>query len=161
MNNNSPAPIRSSRRRAVRPWPLRVIVALLLLQGAGLIGLSLVTSTWFTWSQLARDRFSVPGTADAFFVSGIFGPLGLVALVAALGLLIRLRVAWLLAMLVQAATLLACVQLYLAQRPNFIYPLMLCSVITVLYLNSLEVRVAFQATPPPRSEGSIEVIDES
>ncbi len=148
-------------RGLVRPWPLRVIIVLLIVEGVALLGLSLGSSGWFSGAQLISNQGVFPRATDLLYLSGVFGPIGLAALMAALGLLIRLRFAWLLAMLVQASILLTCLQLYAQQRPQYIYPLMLCSIITVLYLNSLEVRVAFQAAPFSRAERSLEALDES
>ena len=68
---------------------------------------------------------------------------------AAFGLLLMFRMGWLLAMIVQSLTLLACLLLYaeweeiLSAEPLFIYPVMLYCIVMVLYLNSSDVRAAF------------------
>jgi hypothetical protein len=56
-------------------------------------------------------------------------------------------------MIVQAVTLLACLLLYtewesiLYREPVFIYPVMLYCIVMALYLNSSDVRAAFQVKP--------------
>lgn len=145
-------------RRTVRPWSVRVIVLLLLLEGIGLCGLGLFRGPWLNWIRLlGADGSPQPGMT-ALIIIGIFTLAGLGALVAALGMLLRVRVSWLIAMLVQTVILLACLQLYFTVKPDFIYPVMVCSIATVLYLNSAEVRMAFHADSlAPR----VETLDES
>ncbi len=131
--------------RVVRPWPVRVSVLLLVLEGAGLCVLGLANSAWLSWARFGPVAGLQPQATVALFITGIFTPVGLVALLAALGMLWRVRVSWLLAMLVQASSLLTSLQLYFTAKPGFIFPIMVCSIVTVLYLNSYEVRVVFQA----------------
>lgn len=144
--------------RVVRPWPVRVSVLLLVLEGAGLCVLSLANSAWLNWASLVPGAALRSQATDPLFITGIFTPVGLVALLAALGMLWRVRVSWLLAMLVQASSLLTSLQLYFTAKPGFIFPIMVCSIVTVLYLNSYEVRVVFQAEP---LAATVEGLDEA
>ena len=124
----------------------------------GLCGLGLLSRPWLNRNQLlGTDGAPQPGMAPVVII-GIFTVAGVVALFAALGMFLRVRVSWLIAMLVQAVILLACLELYFTVKPGFIYPIMVCSIATVLYLNSSEVRMAFHAAPPVPP---VEDLDES
>ncbi len=133
-----------------RSWSLRVIVLLLIVQAIGFVSISLSKSTQINWQYVLRSD-SLPAQAlDAVVISGMFIPLAILALLAAFGVLWVFRIGWLLAMIVQAVILLVCLTLYFQQKPSFVYPIMLSCIILVLYLNSLDVRLAFQVRPPSR-----------
>ncbi len=155
---NASSALAVNKRLAVRPWPVRVSVLLLALEGAGLCVIGMAGSAWLNRAHFGPIDQWLPQAGDALVITGIFTPVGLGALLAASGMLWRVRVSWLLAMLVQAISLLVCLQLYFTARPGFIYPVMVCSIVTVLYLNSYEVRVAFQAEPP---SAPVEALDEA
>jgi len=71
-------------------------------------------------------------------------PLSLPALVAGIGLL-RLRPsAWTLAVLTEGLSLTMALVIYSRDKPIYIYPLMIYTIVTVLYLNYNDVQVAFR-----------------
>ena len=139
-----------------RSWPVRVNSLLLVLQAAGLGGIGAYNVWWVDWQQVQYDLLtsleetgSIEAAEQAIVVALVLGLPAILAVLAALGFFLLLRVGWLLAMFVQALTLLACLLLYveweevLYQEPLFIYPVMLYSSVMVLYLNSSDVRAAF------------------
>ncbi len=131
----------------LRSWPIRVLGLLLLVQTAALVGVSLVSSARINWRQIVGSGTLPQQALDVFVLGGMFIPCAVLALVAAVGLLAGLRIGWLLAMLAQAILLGGCLWLYVSEGPAFIYPLMLSSIVIVLYLNSRDVRVAFHLQP--------------
>jgi hypothetical protein len=148
-----------------RSWPVRANALLLILQAAGLGGIGAYAIWQVDWQQLvqqAETEASVsPELAEAaeqaIVLVLIFGPSVVLAILAAVGFLFLFRIGWLLAMIVQALTLLACLLLYtewegmLYREPVFIYPVMLYCVVMALYLNSSDVRAAFHIRPRART----------
>jgi hypothetical protein len=149
-----------------RSWPVRANALLLILQAAGLGGIAAYTIWQVDWQQLvqqAETGASVsPGLQDAAEQAVVFvlvlGPPAVLAILAAIGFLFLFRIGWLLAMMVQALTLLACLLLYtewntisFSEPPDFIYLVMLYCIVMALYLNSSDVRAAFQVKPRARS----------
>lgn len=140
-------------------WPVRANGLLLVLQAAGLGGIGAYEVYRVDWQQVEADLSLLPETLDlpetvvlpetvegaehAVVTVLVFAPPTVLALLAALGFLFLLRAGWLLAMIVQGLSLLACLLLYSAWTPIFIYPVMLYCIVMALYLNSSDVRAAF------------------
>lgn len=123
-----------------RPWPVKALTLLLVVQGLGLLllGLFSIDHTAGLWAIL---------TDQSFYAA--LPPLGVLALVAAAGFL-RLRPgAWTMAMLAQSLTLLVALIFYFRYRPQglLIYGMMVYALIMVLYLNYAEVPAIFRAQP--------------
>lgn len=147
----------SKLSRTTRSWPVRANGLLLLLQAAVLGGVVFYSVYRVDW-QRAQQQLETGATLSqglteaveqAVLIVLILGLPAVLALLAAFGLLFMFRLGWLLAMLVQSLTLLACLLLYsewediLHREPLFIYPVMLYCIVMVLYLNSSAVRAAF------------------
>ena len=139
---------------ATRTWPVRINGLLLVLQAAGLAGIGAYEVWRVDWRRLAEDTTGTAGLPEleqaaehAIITAFIFGPPAILALLAASGFLFMLRAGWLLAMIVQGLSLLACLLLYSAWTPVFVFPVMLYCTLMVLYLNSSTVRTAFQVKP--------------
>jgi len=145
------------------PWPIRVIALLLILQAVGLVGLNAYNINTQLGDQakfkIDFDDINTPDQYDNLpadqraivdaLLTGIFlVPMAIVAVIASIGFLFLQRFGWLLAMLTQVIILIACLVLYLGIRPTIIYPIMLYSVLMVLYLNIHEVRIAFHQPRP-------------
>jgi hypothetical protein len=135
---------------------------LLLLQAIGLGGYSGYSITRLDWSFLTQEAEIIqdamtPGYIEAISLGAMFIPLALLALVAAVGFVFLFRIGWLLGSIAQGLILLACLNLYFQYKPVFVYPIMVYSIIMVLYLNSFEVRIAFQ---PHRASGDVEAANE-
>jgi hypothetical protein len=142
-------------------WPVRANSLLLVLQAAGLGGIGAYSIYQIDWQQVQQqaetDGTLSPELAEAIEHAAVLvltlGPPAVLALLAALGFLFLFRIGWLLAMTVQVFTLLACLLLYSDWEPVsgwvpvFIYPVMLYCIVMVLYLNSSDVRAAFQVRP--------------
>ena len=140
-------------------WPVRANGLLLVLQAAGLGGIGAYEVYRVDWQQVEANLSLLPETLDlpetvvlpetvegaehAVVTVLVFAPPMVLALLAALGFLFMLRAGWLLAMIVQGLSLLACLLLYSAWTPIFIYPVMLYCIVMALYLNSSDVRAAF------------------
>lgn len=128
---------------------VRAIAALLAAQTLLLVGVSVWLLSDVTWVGSGLDRFRnlAPGAVSAVGSAGLFLPIGILALVAAVTLLLRLRAGWFLAMIAQVLALSAALLLYFTSRPVYAYPVMLLGVILVLYLNSFSIRAAFHTLP--------------
>jgi hypothetical protein len=148
-------------------WPVRANGLLLVLQAAGLGGIGAYNVYRVDWQEVQRQvEFEVTlspklteASEQAIVVALILGLPAILAFLAAMGFFLLFRIGWLLGMIVQALTLLACLLLYsewetiLYREPVFIYPVMLYCIVMTLYLNSSDVRVAFhvgQRTGLPR-----------
>lgn len=133
-----PAPPPRPPRREGRPWPVKALTLLLVVQGVGLLvlGVLSVDRTASLWEILMDDSFYAT-----------LPPLGVLALVTATGFL-RLRPwAWVMAMLVQGLSLFVALVFYFRYRPQdlVIYGMMVYAIIMVLYLNYAEVPAVFGA----------------
>ncbi len=140
-----------------RSWPVRANGLLLVLQAVGLGGIGAYNVYRVDWQEVQQQvEFEATLSPEltetleqAIVIALILGPLAILAVLAALGFFLLFRMGWLLAMIVQALTLLACLLLYgeweavLYQEPVFIYPVMLYCIVMTLYLNSSDVRAAF------------------
>ena len=133
-------------------WPLRMIAFLLLLQAAALGTITIFDSPWITGFSASGNARLPAQPINAVFIRGTFTALALLAALAALGVLRVLHIAWILALVVQAVLLLLCLFLYVQHRPVGVYPMMLLSIMLVLYLNSRDARVAFRIRSSPPAE---------
>ena len=143
--------------KTTRSWPVRANALLLVVQAAGLVGIGAYNVYRVDWQQVQQqledDAMLSEGLTEAVeqavVIALMLGVPAVLALLAAFGFLFLFRVGWLLAMIVQSLTLLACLLLYteweeiLYQEPLFAYPVMLYCIVMVLYLNSSDVRAAF------------------
>ncbi|MCA1730359.1 MAG: hypothetical protein LC751_13385 [Actinobacteria bacterium] len=155
--DHAPAVGLMAKLARTRSWPVRANALLLVLQAAGLGGINAYYISQIDWQQVEQqietDGSLSPEITEAVehaaVIAFTLGPPAVLAVLAALGFVFLFRVGWLLAMIVQAITLLSCLLLYsdwepvLGWDPVFIYPVMLYCIVMVLYLNSSEVRAAF------------------
>jgi hypothetical protein len=144
-----------------RSLPVRANGLLLILQAVGLAGIGAYDVYQVDWQEVQQQiEFEATlspelteAAEQAIVVALILGLPAILAVLAALGFFLLFRLGWLLAMIVQALTLLACLLLYgeweavLYQEPVFIYPVMLYCIVMTLYLNSSDVRAAFHVKP--------------
>jgi hypothetical protein len=122
-------------------------MGLLVLGAAPLIGsLSMDPESWWA-AQLA-----ILENAHTT-IRGLIVVQGLLAFLAAIGLLRLRRTAWVLAMAVQGIQLLIALVLYFTTKPWYAYPIMAFGVLMVLYLNYSAVADAFPADNPPPEGG--------
>lgn len=143
--------------KTTRSWPVRANALLLVLQAVGLGGIGAYNVYRVEWQQVQQQLETdatlsqrlTEAVEQAVVIVLILGIPAVLALLAAFGFLFMFRIGWLLAMIVQSLTLLACLLLYaeweeiLYQEPVFVYPVMLYCIVMVLYLNSSDVRAAF------------------
>lgn len=148
----TPTPTHQSTPTEARPWSVNALVLLLVAQAVGLAAIVILTGTRLEWLILVSGWTNPDRETAPLIIGGMFLPLAATALSAALGIWLLRRTGWILAMLAQIALLLACLTLYFDERPGFIYPLMVSCIALVLYLNSSDVRLAFQLAPPPAQE---------
>jgi hypothetical protein len=144
-----------------RSWPVRANGLLLVLEAAGLAGIGAYNVYQVNWQEVQQQiEFEATlspelteAAEQAIVVVLILALPAILAVLAALGFFLLFRLGWLLAMSVQALTLLACLLLYgewetiLYREPVFIYPVMLYCIVMTLYLNSSDVRAAFHVKP--------------
>ncbi len=124
-------------------WWIRLIGLLLLLQGSGLLAISVYLIRWLATQSSQRWDFSSLRKVEAFWASTLFVPLAILTLLTAVSFILLRPMGWLLAMLIQGLTLLSALILYFQWKSDFVYPIMLYCIIMVLYLNSAYVRRVF------------------
>ena len=140
-------------------WPTRAIALLLLLQSVVVIAVTWYYFSRVNWTQI--DASALAGESrlsslvlrpltEAFMVGGVFLPFAILLMFSAVGFLMLRRAAWLLAMICQSGILLACLLIYFGSdlrlgRSNMLYVMLLLCIMLVLYLNSTDVRLAFDS----------------
>lgn len=133
---------------------LRLIGGFLLLQAVGLVTLCIYLITRLDWEAL--EAYRGPWTEEkiealpipyleAIYGSALFIPLAILIVLTGISFLLfrKGQTSWLLAMLMQGLTLMASLTLYFWNSPFFVYPIMLYSIVMVLYLNSYDVRLIY------------------
>ena len=153
-------------RQRISYRQVRVVGALLLLQGIGLMGLgvyffgsvdwdrALVTSGQGQIDVQITDEPLLELLEQAVLFAIFFLPSAVLLLLAGLSFLVLRRRGWLLATTAQSLILLACLFAYPDPRPSFAYPLIAYCIFMVLYLNSRGVRPAFHSKEKPASSRS-------
>jgi len=140
-----------------RPWAVRAIALLLLLQAIGLVAINVyhiyvrvsATPNLELPPEIDSDEdFEKLSPAEqetlmAFAYAFFLMPLAIPATLAAIGFLFLFRFGWVTAMLTQVATLAICLMLYLEFKPIVVYPIMVYCILMVLYLNVNDVRLTF------------------
>jgi hypothetical protein len=130
---------------------VRVVGALLILQGVGLIGLGV-----YFFGRIDWDRVLVSSGQGQIYVQTIdepwLEPLEQAVLFAIFFL--PSAVLLLLAATAQSLILLVCLFAYPDPRPGFAYPFIAYCILMVLYLNSRGVRAAFHSKEKPASSRS-------
>ncbi|MDX1663866.1 MAG: hypothetical protein R3272_08740 [Candidatus Promineifilaceae bacterium] len=123
-----------------RPWPVRFLTFMLAIQGAvmaviGLLSVDLSAG----WHALLVD--------SSYFQA--LPPLGVLALIAAIGFYSLRPGAWVMAMLVEGLTLLFTLIVYFRYRPDnvLLYGIMVYAIAMVVYLNYAEVPAIFRVQP--------------
>jgi hypothetical protein len=155
-DQHNAATTHSADSTAPRLWAIWVIALLLMAQAVGLAAIVVLTGTRLEWLILVSGWTNPDRETAPLIIGGLFLPLAALALAAAPGVWLRMRVGWIMAMLAQIGLLVACLVLYFDERPGFVYPLMIASIVLVFYLNSSDVRLAFRLEPPPEP---VEVAD--
>jgi hypothetical protein len=132
-------------RRRSRPWTVRALGLVLLLQAAAYVALSIYLLLPFDWRATAERPVDMmpPQQIDALSISFILLPAAILAVLSAIGFLFLFRAGWILAVTMQGATLLGCLALYFDRRPQAIFPVMLYCIVMAFFLNSFDVRIAF------------------
>jgi len=146
---------------------VRVVGALLILQGVGLMGLGVYFFGLIDWDQalvFTNDQGqthvqTIDGPwlkplEQAVLFAIFFLPPAVLLLLAGLSFLIVRRRGWLLATTAQSLILLVCLFAYPDPRPGFAYPFIAYCIVMVLYLNSRSVRAAFHSKAKPASSRS-------
>ena len=153
-------------RQRISYRQVRVVGALLILQGIGLMGLGV-----YFFGRVDWDRALVTGGQGQIHVQTIdepllklleqaalfaifFLPSAVLLLLAGLSFLIVRRRGWLLATTAQSLILLVCLFAYPDPRPGFTYPFIAYCILMVLHLNSRSVRAAFHSKEKPASSRS-------
>ena len=98
--------------------------------------------------QMTISSFVLRPLTEAMIYGGVFLPFAILLLMSMAGFIRLRRAAWLLAMVCQCGILLSCLLIYFdsdlrLSQSNLLYLLMLLGILLVLYLNSSDVRVAF------------------
>lgn len=129
-----------------RPWAVTAAALLLLLESTGLIALTI-----HDYPPPKSIDFQVTSIGGFFDLMNIilspltYGWLGLLGLLAFIGLLQMRSRAWTTAMLVQGGVLLSALILYLRSNPPFTYPMMLFGIFMVFYLHYNDVQSEFHS----------------
>jgi hypothetical protein len=146
---------------------VRVVGALLILQGLSLMGLGFYFFGRIDWDQAVVltngqgqihlqpiDGPWLKPLEQAVLFAIYFLPPAVLLLLAGLSFLVVRRWGWLLATTAQSLILLVCLFAYPDPRPGFAYPFIAYCILMVLYLNSRGVRAAFQTKEKSVSSGS-------
>ncbi len=153
-------------RQRISYRQVRVVGALLMLQGVGLMGLgvyffgrvdwdrALVTSGQGQIHVQTIDEPLLKLLEQAALFAIFFLPSAVLLLLAGLSFLIVRRRGWLLATTAQSLILLVCLFAYPDPRPGFTYPFIAYCILMVLHLNSRSVRAAFHSKEKPASSRS-------
>ena len=145
-------------RQRISYRQVRVVGALLMLQGVGLMGLGVYFFGRVDWGrallftngqgqihvQTIDGPWLKPLEQAALFAIFFLPPVVLL-LLAGLSFLVLRRRGWLLAITAQSLILLVCLFAYPDPRPGFAYPLIAYCILMVLFLNSRSVRAAFHS----------------
>ena len=152
------------QRRSYRQ--VRVVGALLILQGVGLMGLGVYFFGRVDWDralvssgqgQIHVQTIDEPLSKlleQAVLFAIFFLPPAVLLLLAGLSFLVVGRRGWLLATTAQSLILLVCLFAYPDPRPGFAYPFIAYCILMVLYLNSRSVRATFQTKDKSASSES-------
>jgi hypothetical protein len=131
-----------------RTWPVRAIGVLLVVQGLGILAIVVrdLVAAGISLPYLVSAETPAPDVLETIV---LYTPLALLAglcLLGGVGFVFLLRFGWITAMAAQGLTLLYCLYLYFfGAAPGFIYPIMVYTVLLVLYLNSSGVQTVFRA----------------
>jgi hypothetical protein len=97
------------------------------------------------WYLDPTELVTRPEAVAASLAIAVFSPMAVLAVAAAVCFLLRFRIAWPLAMITQGLCLAGSLSLRLGRGSSLTYAaVMIYAMIMVLYLNSLEVRLAFR-----------------
>lgn len=153
-------------RQRISYRQVRVVGALLILQGVGLMGLGVYFFGRVDWDRAlvssgqgqihvqTIDEPSLKLLEQAALFAIFFLPSAILLLLAGLSFVVVRRRGWLLATTAQSLILLACLFAYSDPRPGFAYPFIAYCILMVLYLNSRNVRAAFHSKEKPASSRS-------
>jgi hypothetical membrane protein len=154
------------RRQRISYRQVRVVGALLILQGVGLMGLGVYFFGHVDWDRVLAtsgqgqiyvqtiDEPSSKLLEQAALFAIFFLPSAILLLLAGLSFLVVRRRGWLLATTAQSLILLVCLFAYPDPRPGFTYPFIAYCILMVLYLNSRSVRATFHSKEKPVSSRS-------
>ncbi len=158
-------------RQRISYRQVRVVGALLILQGVGLMGLGVYFFGRIDWDRAlvtngqgqihvqTIDESLLKLLEQAALFAIFFLPSAVLLLLAGLSFLVVRRRGWLLATTAQSLILLVCLFAYPDPRPGFTYPFIAYCILMVLYLNSRGVRAAFHSKQKPASSRSGTVHD--
>ena len=135
----------ATTERRSRPWTVRLVGLLLLLQAIAYVGLTFVLLLPFDWLATTeqQDYVMPQQQIEALSLGFLLIPTAILGVLSAIGFLLLRRGGWLLGMAMQGATLLGCLTFYFDTRPPAIFPVMVFCILMALYLNSYDVRAAF------------------
>ncbi len=128
---------------------VRLVGVLLIFQAVGLAGLVVYNGVLRIAGRRVGMMAELRGPFEKVAVGGLFLTAAILAAVAAVGFLFLRRKGWLLAALAQTLALGTCLALYSELEPLFVYPVMLYCIVTILYLNSRDVRAVFHRGRAP------------
>jgi hypothetical protein len=146
---------------------VRVVGALLILQGVSLVGIGVYFFSRIDWYQAlvftneqgqiyvqTIDGPWLMPVEQAILFAIFFLPSAVLLLLAGVSFLVVRRWGWLFATTAQSLILLVCLFAYPDPRPGFAYPFIAYCILMVLCLNSRGVRAAFHSKENPASSRS-------
>jgi len=164
--NSSSVQSAQIKKEDLNLWPIRSISLLLIVQAVGLLSYNIYQIAQFEWEQEIYDVSFSTEFLYAGTIALIFAPIAIMLFFVALGFSYRRPVAWLAAMMLQGLILLSCLIFYFLPDDKYshdwIYPIMLYTILMVLYINARDIRLIFQKRDrkpyirpitPPRYQG--------
>lgn len=132
----------------VRKWSVRATSALLLIQAFILLGATARLGSGIDWQAEVEDVMFSAAAINIVAFACSFVPLAVLTLLVVVGILLRRRAAWIVAMVIQGLVLAATLLIYFdGYRPLELYIIMLYAIVVVLYLNTGDVRATFFSRP--------------
>lgn len=138
-----------------RSWTVTILAFLLTIQGLGMLALASYHLTLVNLSLVITPgelltEFPVAMTGLAFY------GLGLLGLLASLGFFRLWPFAWVLAITQQGLNLTVAISLYFQNKPFYIFPMMLYSILMVIYLHYSDIIATFRTRPVTEEWGGID-----
>ena len=127
-----------------RPWPVKILTLLFVVQALGLIGLAVFNLDQTAIPQEAEFSQILIIILTSLNQTLAFGTLSLLAILAGFGFLGLWKTGWLTGMLLQGLVLLVAIGLYLRGGPIYVFGLMSYSILMIVYLHHPDVQQAFQ-----------------
>lgn len=126
---------------------MRIVGLLLAVQGLAALLVSYRIGMQSGWVEQLSDDFLSPDVMTGLSATGIFALMAVMGFYSAVGVLLVRGGAWLVAMILQAITLVVALSYHFNDGPDLVYLLMAFAAVMVFYINSRPVRTVLHGDP--------------